>query len=139
MAVAGPDTHAAELDARYGRTRGSRARNLTVMIAGAVMLVLVFGAWVIWAGWDNGGANLDSDTIGHRVSSDSLVSVTWQVSVTVGMPVSCAIQAQNEAHGIVGWKIVELPASTTFTRQYTEEIRTTQRAVTGLIYRCWLA
>lgn len=138
MTAAGSDTRSAELDARYGRTPGFRARNRLLLIVGACLMVLVFTAWVFWAGWDNEKANLESLTVGHRVVDDSLVTVTWQVSVAQGTEVSCALQAQNDAHGIVGWKIVELPPSTTFTRQYQEDVRTTQAAVTGLIYRCWL-
>jgi hypothetical protein len=126
------------LDARYGRTPGAKRRDRWIILVAAVLFVLVFAAWVVWAGLDNGQGSLDSQDIGHRIVDDSSVSVTWQVSVTAGTPVSCALQAQNAAHAIVGWKIVELPASGAYTTQYTEVVRTAQRGVTGLIYRCWL-
>lgn len=126
------------LDERYGRTPGGRRRERWIVVAAAVLFAAIFTAWVVWAGLDNGQGSLDARDIGHRLVDDRTVDVTWEVSVPAGTEVSCALQAQNEAHGIVGWKIVDLPASATYTRQFTETVRTAQRAVTGLIYRCWL-
>ena len=126
------------LSVRYGRTaaRGRRTRLLAIVAAAAI--AAVFALWVVWAGLDNGQGSIDVQDIGHTVVDDANVKVTWSISVPTSTPVSCAIQAQNEAHGIVGWKIVQLPASDRFTRQFTEVVRTSQQAVTGLIYRCWL-
>lgn len=138
--MAGTATDAkAALDARYGRTPHAKRRERILFVVGGALVVLVFAAWVIWAGLDNGQGSLDSQDIAHSVVSDETVSITWQVSVGTGTAVSCALEAQNDVHAIVGWKIIDLPASSTFTTQYTEVIRTSQRAVTGLIYRCWLA
>jgi hypothetical protein len=38
----------------------------------------------------------------------------------------------------VGWKVVRLEPSEQRTRHLTEVVRTSEPAVTGLIYRCWL-
>lgn len=137
MAVTATDENAA-LDARYGRTPTRRRRERLILIAGGVLIAAVFVAWVVWAGFDNGRTTLGVQDIAHSIIDDSTVSITWQVSVAEGTPVSCALQAQNEAHAIVGWRIVDLPPSETFNTRYREVIRTTQHAVTGLIYRCWL-
>lgn len=128
----------AVLDARYGRTPNKKRRDRIIIVVAAALFVAVFTAWVLWAGFDNGQGNLEAQDVGHKVVDDSTVTITWRVSVSAGAPVSCALQAQNEAHAIVGWKIVSLPASSTHSRQYSETIRTSQLAVTGLIYRCWL-
>jgi hypothetical protein len=138
MAGTAPETSAA-LDARYGRTPGSRRRERWAVLGAAVLFVVVFAAWVVWAGLDNGQGSLDAQDVGHRIVDDATVSVTWQVSVAEGTAVDCALQAQNSAHAIVGWRIVELAPSDTYTTRYTELVRTAQRGVTGLIYRCWLA
>lgn len=138
MAGTAIDAQAA-LDARYGRTPSAKRRDRILLVIGAALVVLVFTAWVIWAGLDNGQGSLDAQDIAHSVVSDETVSITWQVSVGTGTAVSCALEAQNDLHAIVGWKIIELAPSSTYTTQYTEVIRTSQRAVTGLIYRCWLA
>ncbi|MEO6942237.1 MAG: DUF4307 domain-containing protein [Terrimesophilobacter sp.] len=138
MAGTATDANAAVLNARYGRTPHKKRRDRIILIIGAALVVVVFAAWVIWAGLDNGQGNLAAQDFAHSVVNNETVSITWQVSVSAGTPVSCALQAQNEAHAIVGWKIIDLPASATFNTMYTEVIRTSQRAVTGLIYRCWL-
>jgi hypothetical protein len=133
------DRTSAALDERYGRTRHAARRDRWVVIAVAILFAAVFAAWVVWAGLDNGQGSLDSRTIGFRPVEERAMEVTWEVSVTPGTEVSCALQVQNKVHGIVGWKIVELPASDRYTRQFTETVRTTQPGVTALIYRCWLA
>ncbi len=138
MAENATTARTAALAARYGRTPNTKRRDRLIIVVVAALFVAVFTAWVVWAGLDNGQGNLGAQDIGHKIVDDSTVTITWQVSVSAGTPVSCALEAQNEAHAIVGWKIVELPASANHTRLYTETVRTSQRAVTGLIYRCWL-
>jgi len=48
------------------------------------------------------------------------------------------VQALNSTFAIVGWVIVDVAASSERTRTFTKTVRTTELAVTGLIYRCWL-
>lgn len=136
MDVNATDTTAV-LDARYGRTPQRRRDRMLLIIGGAVFAVVLI-AWVVWVGMDSNQESLGVQDIAHSIVDDSSVTVTWQVSVKAGTAVSCAVQAQNEAHAIVGWKIVDLPASTTFNNRYKEVVRTSQQAVTGLIYQCWL-
>ena len=121
---------AAVLDARYGRASNRKRRDRLLVVVAATLIAAVFTVWVVRSGLDNGQGNLGTQDIGHKIVDDS--------TVPTGTPVSCALQAQNDAHAIVGWKIVELPASADHSRRYTETVRTSQRAVTGLIYRCWL-
>lgn len=138
MAVSTTSENTEALDARYGRTPGRTRRDRIILIVMGVLFTVVFAAWVVWAGFDNGQGSLDTEDVAHLVVDDSTVSITWQVSVHEGTAVSCALQAQNKAHAIVGWKIVHLPPSQNFVNRYKETIRTSQSAVTGLIYRCWL-
>ena len=127
------------LDERYGRTPGRGRRRRTIAIAVAAAFALVFGAWVAWAGLLGDSASIEFTDVGHTVVDDSLVTVTWQVTVEPNTPVGCAVEALNESFSVVGWKVVALAPSTTRTRTFTEEVRTSERAVSGLIYRCWLA
>jgi hypothetical protein len=64
--------------------------------------------------------------------------VRYEVTADAGAAVSCALHALNGTFAIVGWKVVELPPSEQGTRQFRETLRTSEPAVTGLIYRCWL-
>ena len=69
---------------------------------------------------------------------DDAVEVRYEVTADAWAPVSCALQALNDSFAIVGWKVVALPPSEEGTRQFRETLRTSEPAVTGLIYRCWL-
>ncbi|GAB3037000.1 hypothetical protein GCM10027052_14450 [Parafrigoribacterium mesophilum] len=124
------------LDARYGR-RKPLPRGARWAVIGAVgALVLALGIWLV-AG-SLGGSALETNDLGHRVIDQYSVTINFELSVPPGSATSCALQAQNEQHGIIGWKIVDIPASDRFTRSFTQTVRTAERAFTGLIYRCWL-
>ena len=127
------------LDERYGRTPAvtRRRRLVGIVVAGAFALALA--AWLIWAGLLSPAANIEFVDVGHEIVDDAHVSVTWQVTAEPGSKVSCAVQALNSSYTVVGWKVVELPPSEQRTRTETEQLITTELAVTGLIYRCWLA
>lgn len=142
MTATGQDSASATstaLDARYGRSVGKRRRDRAIAVVVAIFVALVIGAWVIWAGLDLARGGLDSTDIGHKVLNDRSVSINYQVSMPPGSTASCALEVENEAHAIIGWKIVDVPASsTTTTRAFTEVVRSSELGVTGLIYRCWL-
>ncbi|WP_307852421.1 DUF4307 domain-containing protein [Glaciihabitans sp. dw_435] len=124
------------IEQRYGRTPGHRRRIRTIYIVAAIAAVAIVGAWVFWVGLGS-ASELETDDRGYVVQSNSEVTVSWQLTVDPGTTAACAVQAQNEGFGIVGWKVVQLPASDERSRVFTQTLRTSERAVTGLIYRCW--
>ena len=124
-----------DLDARYGR-RPARGR-LVAIIAAAVILVAAAVVWFLWA-------NPLSDqqfwkSTGYAIIGDSAIDITWNVTLGPGETAQCALAAENSAGAIVGWKVVEVTGTDNPTEQLTETVRTTEPAVTGLAYRCWLA
>jgi len=123
---------------RYGRTPAARRRSLVLGLGtlGAVLVVAI--AWVLWAGFAGAAGALETRDLGY-VTHEDTVDVSFEVSVDPGTPVSCALQALNQQFAIVGWKIVDLPGTASRTARYTENVRVSEPAVTGLIYRCWLA
>ena len=129
---------ATELDRRYGRSRGSARRTRVILIATAASFAVVLVAWLVWGGLLSANSEIEAIDTGHTIVDDTLVQVRYQLNVEPGETVSCAFQAQNSTFAIVGWKIVDVPASERRTRTLGAEIRTTELAVTGLIYRCWL-
>jgi hypothetical protein len=131
-------TESAELAARYGRTPSAKRRTRWAVVASALAFVAVFTAWVVWGGLLSPAAQLETDDIGHTILSDSEVSVSWTVNVEPGTATKCAVQALNSTFAIVGWVVVDVAASSERTRTFTKTVRTTELAVTGLIYRCWL-
>jgi hypothetical protein len=127
------------LDSRYGRTPRSRARQRWIAWTVAVGFVVVFAAWVIWGGLDGARSGLQNRDIGFSLVDDHHVDVTFEVSVPAGSTSYCAVQALSEQQAVVGWRVVEIPPADRYSRQFTERVRTIDTAVTGLIYRCWLA
>lgn len=127
-----------DLDARYGRTAGSRLRQRWLFAIVAVAFVAVFGAWVLWAGLDGSKPTVAALDTGFSVLDARTIDVEFEVSTNPGTTTACAVQALSKEFQVVGWKIVELPASDVRTRALSERLTTTDVPVTGLIYRCWL-
>ncbi len=127
------------LDERYGRTKRSTRRFRAIGIVTGAVAALVLIGWLVWAGLDGSSATLEARDTGHTVVNDSTVSISWSLTVEPGTTTRCAVEALNQSFGIVGWKVIDVPASTARTRVLTESVRTTELAVTGLIYRCWPA
>lgn len=123
------------LDDRYGRAPSTRRRWVMGIVA-AVLAVLIAGfAWmVITATFDDVTA---TDT-GYEIIDDAAIVVKFQFTAPRGSAVACALEAQDEDHGIVGWKIVEFEASQLHTRGFRETIPTVAGAATGLVKSCWV-
>jgi len=125
------------LDARYGRTRSRRIRTRTIAIVAGAGVLLVAVAWVLWVGLFGATASIETQDVGYTVVDSHAIDIRSQVSADPGTKVSCSIQALNEKFAIVGWKIVTLPAVTGRNRVFTERVRTSEPAVSGLIGSCW--
>lgn len=124
--------------ARYGRSPADRRRRAAIAIVAAAGVLVVVVAWVVWVGVFSPTASIETRDTGYQTRADSTVDIRFEVTTEPGTRVSCALQALNESFAIVGWKIVELPPSDDRTRSFVENVRVTEPAVTGLIYRCWL-
>ncbi|MHB1234765.1 MAG: DUF4307 domain-containing protein [Microbacteriaceae bacterium] len=128
----------ADLDLRYGRTRGKRRRDRWIAWTVAAACVAGFSGWTIWVGLGSANSSLSATDIGFHVLDRYQVRVTYTVSMPPGTTARCALQAQNADHAIVGWKIVPVPASTGWNQSVSQLVKTSELAVTGLIYRCWV-
>jgi hypothetical protein len=123
------------LDERYGRTVSPR-RRWTVGIA-VVIVVVVVGLFA-WMTVSSTVDDVDVDTTGFTVDDARSVTLSFQITAPAGRSVACALEAQDEEHGVVGWKIVEYEASDLRTRAFREMIPTTAEATTGLVNDCWV-
>lgn len=127
-----PVTTAEELRQRYGR---SAPRPRLLWLLGAVAsLALVLG--IVWTVQQNLDA-VDANGVGYQVIDEHTVQLSFMVTAPREREVICALEALDEVKGIVGWKIVHLPASAEHTRIFTERIPTVAAATTVLVNSCW--
>jgi len=74
--------------------------------------------------------------LGYRVIDDRTVDVTYLVSRPTGREVTCEIRAMDRSFGTVGLVEVHVPRSDVSTVRRTTRVRTTTRAVTGVVKSC---
>lgn len=127
-------TTATELDERYGRTR---RRRLPWIIGGSIALLLL-GA-LAWMTVAQSMSSVDADDLGFELVDEHAVDVRFQVTGVQGKDVVCVLEALDEEFGVVGWKVVELPASDRHSQTRSERIPTVAEATTGLVNTCWVA
>ena len=123
------------LDDRYGRRRGPRGRIGWIVVGVIVAAVVGYLSWTTVA---SAVDTVDVDGTGFVWHDAHSVSVQFQITVRPGVPVTCALEAQDTEHGVVGWRVVEYPASEEHSRAYTETITTTSEATTGFASSCWI-
>ena len=136
--AANGNTASTDLDARYGRSPKAKRNNRVAVIAAAVGFVAVFAAWLVWGGLLEAPAQFEAKHTGYEIIDDTAVEVRWQFNVPENTDARCAVQALNSTFAIIGWKVVDVPASDQRNRDLSTTVRTTEQAVSGLIYRCWL-
>src|SRR5690606_13898443 len=97
-----------KLDTRYGRGRRSTTR---WAIGSAVVIGAVAAGLLACSTISSSIEAVDADTTGFEVVNERIVVVNFQFTAPTGRSVACALEAQDEEHGVVGWKIVEYAAS----------------------------
>ena len=127
-------TTAEQLDESYGRTR---TRRMPWIIGGIVALIVVgaFG-WMIVA---QSMSSVDADDLGFDLVDEHTVDVRFQVTGVQGKDVVCVVEALDEEFGVVGWKVVEIPAGDSHSQAVSASVPTVSAATTGLVNTCWVA
>ena len=122
------------LDDRYGRRRGGNRR--TAVLAGVLIAAAV--AVTAWFAAASSTGAAQATTVAFSMVDEHRVEVEFQVSAPSGSALACVLEAQDEEHGIVGWKVVEYPASPELSRPFRESVPTVAEATTGLVNSCWV-
>jgi len=129
-------TTQALLDDRYGRTRSPRRR----IVGWSIVAVLALGAigYLGYTTFASSAASVTATDTGFAVTDDKSVTASFQITAPVGEPVACALEARDEDHGTVGWRVVQYPASDDASRAFSETIPTLSLATTGFVNACWV-
>ena len=126
------------LATRYGHTRRSQLSRRSIGILAGLVFAAVLGAWLWWGGVLETPSQLQYRDLGHTIISDTSVETHYEITTAPGTGVSCALQALDATFGIVGWQVVEINPSSEWTRVFRTTLNTSESAVTGLLYQCWL-
>ena len=92
-------------------------------------------AVVIWYGLEANVGAVVPEVTAYRVVSDSQLEVDYRLTRPADRAVTCTITGLDARKGIVGTVTDEVPAGESRV-QRSVEIRTAQRAVTGVVDSC---
>lgn len=103
------------------------------------MVLLLIGTIGFWAlTYANPSTTVETQTARFSPISETEASIQARVSVQPGNPLACAFEAQNEMKAIVGFQIIELPASEEQHQVVNLTLRTTQAADVVSVRECWI-
>ena len=98
--------------------------------------ILLGCAMAVWWGLASTVGKPTWTDLGYHVIDDRAVDVTYLVSRPVGRDVTCVIRALDKGFGTVGQVEVHIASTDTRSAQRTTRVRTTTRAVTGVVRSC---
>ncbi len=102
----------------------------------AVLAVLAAVAVVAWYGWTTTSGQVLPTVTGYSVESDSLTRVGYDLTRPSGTAVTCRVGALDSRKGRVGTVEDAIPADGPATVHRVVEVRTSARAVTGIVESC---
>jgi hypothetical protein len=96
-------------------------------------------ALAVWLGLSATRDQVTWTDIGYHVVDDTGVDVSYDVNRPVGRDVTCVVRALDIHFGTVGSVRVRIPASVQPSVHRETHVRTTSRAVTGVVQTCTLS
>ena len=102
----------------------------------AAIGILLGCAMAVWWGLASTVGKPSWTVLSYHVIDDRNVDVTYLVSRPSGRDVTCVIRAMDMAFGTVGLVEVHVPGSDASSVKRTTRVRTTTRAVTGVVKSC---
>ncbi|MDQ2782997.1 DUF4307 domain-containing protein [Lapillicoccus sp.] len=104
---------------------------ITGAVVGVAAAVLI-GWWTL----RNESARITATTVSYQVLDNASVAVTFDVTRPPGQPVTCTVQAIDGHFTVVGTADIVIPPQGERTVHQQLTVRTTNRAVTGVVQDC---
>lgn len=121
--------------AHEGAQQTQRRRTVLWWVVGSLGVALgVAGA--VWFGLAATVGRVSWTDIGYHVVDDRTVDVRYDVHRPSGTAVVCVVRALDQGYGTVGVVEVRIPAGEATAVPRNDRVRTTSRAVTGLVKDC---
>jgi hypothetical protein len=117
---------AATVDAR--RRRAWTVTSAVVVVVAAVLI----GWWTL----RNESQRITATTISYKIESDTSVLVGFDVSRPPGLAVTCTVRALDGHFTVVGTADIVVPPEGEQVVHLQKAVRTTSRAVTGVVQDC---
>ncbi len=102
----------------------------------ALAAVLAAVAAVSWYGWATTAGQVRPEVTAYDVRSDAAIRVEYDLVRPEGTPVTCRVSALDSRKGRVGVVTDEVPAAGGPVVHRIVDIRTSARAVTGVVESC---
>ncbi len=112
--------------------RTAAGRRAVLAVAALVLAV----AGVAWYGWTTTAGQVRPVVTGYRVESDTLTRVGYDLARPAGTAVTCRVSALDSGKGRVGAVEDHVPADGPAVVHRVVEVRTSARAVTGVVEAC---
>ncbi|HEY3996216.1 MAG TPA: DUF4307 domain-containing protein [Mycobacterium sp.] len=131
------DTPTPRPEARYGRSRLSRAYRRRVAIALGV-LVIAAGVLIAVLGYQRlGTSDVKGSLAGYRVIDDQTAAITISVTRSdPSRPVDCIVRVRSKDGSETGRRELLVPASQAATVQVTTTVKSSQPPMMADIYGC---
>lgn len=127
----------AKLQERYGTK--NHPRNLRIVIAIAVVLGIALTIWLGLGTIQRAAQTVTSQTNGYSIDAETgAVTIKYQASAPDGSSYACALEAQDEDHGVVGWLVVVHEGSEALESAHEDTLQVLAPATTGFVNSCWL-
>lgn len=114
---------------------GTDRRRLAWSVVGGIVGLVVGLVFIVWM-TRNEGQRITATTVGYRVVDDTSVTVSFDVSRPPGLAVTCTVRATDGHFTPVGSAMVPIPVGGDQVVHQEATVRTTTRAVTGVVQDC---
>lgn len=124
------------LSERYGSRQRARGPRFWWLVA-AVGIALGTAA-VVYTALTTPSASIEYSAPRYVAGADGGVDVTVTVTMAPGSTARCAVQVLGDGQSTVGWKYVDIPASTEYTQSVVVSVRVVQTAIAASVPQCWV-